>query len=347
MKTIIGAYLIDAPFSALNNAGIDPRAANENEVATKIIKSPDGIRPYVSAQALRYWWRRVLEAKYGWKCSPIEKLNKNQAITEADPFQFDDDDMFGYMSARKIETAEKDKKGNTKFENVTVTRVSPLKCSPLIGLPIRPASDFGVMNRHPEGDPVLFSHQFYSNILKGIFAVDIDSAGRFTAIDKPGSKNLSDDLKKQYEKAGLKTGENIYTLPIDKRKKRISETISALKFLSGGAMQTLHHTDVTPKMIILAVINGGNNIFMDVFPHRTYENGLINLDALNEVLTDYKGDLLSGVYVGRMAGFGTDKDKELDQFNAPEGVTLTITTPAQAIDGFVAEISKSGKIFGA
>jgi len=347
MKTIIGAYLIDAPFSALNNAGIDPRAANENEVATKIIKSPDGIRPYVSAQALRYWWRRVLEAKYGWKCSPIEKLNKNQAITEADPFQFDDDDMFGYMSARKIETAEKDKKGNTKFENVTVTRVSPLKCSPLIGLPIRPVSDFGVMNRHPEGDPVLFSHQFYSNILKGIFAVDIDSAGRFTAIDKPGSKNLSDDLKKQYEKAGLKTGENIYTLPIDKRKKRISETISALKFLSGGAMQTLHHTDVTPKMIILAVINGGNNIFMDVFPHRTYENGLINLDALNEVLTDYKGDLLSGVYVGRMAGFGTDKDKELDQFNAPEGVTLTITTPAQAIDGFVAEISKSGKIFGA
>jgi len=347
MKTIIGAYLIDAPFSALNNAGLDPRAANENEVATKTIKSPDGIRPYVSAQALRYWWRRVLETKYGWKCSPVEKLNKNQAITEADPFQFADDDMFGYMSARKIETAETDKKGKPKFENVTVTRVSPLKCSPLIGLPIRPVSDFGVMNRHPEGDPVLFSHQFYSNILKGIFAVDIDSAGRFTAIDKPGSKNLSDDLKKQYEKAELKTGENIYTLPLEKRKKRISDTISALKFLSGGAMQTLHHTDVTPKMIILTIINGGNNIFMDVFPHHTYNDGLIDLDALTEVLTDYKGDLLSDVYIGRMAGFGTDKDKELDQFKAPAGVTLTITSPAQAIDNFVAEISKSGKIFGA
>ena len=53
MKTIIGAYLIDAPFSALNNSGIDQRAANENEVATKTIKSPEGIRPYVSAQALR------------------------------------------------------------------------------------------------------------------------------------------------------------------------------------------------------------------------------------------------------------------------------------------------------
>ena len=69
MKTIIGTYLIDAPFSALNNRGIDQRAANENEVATKVIQSPEGMRPYVSSQALRYWWRMVLENKFGWKCS--------------------------------------------------------------------------------------------------------------------------------------------------------------------------------------------------------------------------------------------------------------------------------------
>ena len=80
MKTIIGTYLIDAPFSALNNRGIDQRAANENEVATKVIQSPEGIRPYVSAQALRYWWRMVLENKFGWKCSPVEKIGKNQAF---------------------------------------------------------------------------------------------------------------------------------------------------------------------------------------------------------------------------------------------------------------------------
>ena len=112
-------------------------------------------------------------------------------------------------------------------------------------------------------------------------------------------------------------------------------------------MQTLHHTDVTPKMIILAVLNGGNNIFMDVFPHRRYDEGLINLDALSEVLTDYKEDLLTSVYIGRMAGFGSEKDKELDSFKAPEGVKLILTTPAKAIDGFVAEISQSKKIFGA
>ena len=53
---------------------------------------------------------------------------------------------------------------------------------------------------------------------------------------------------------------------MSEKKTRIIQTISALKYLNGGAMQTLHHTDVTPKMIILAVLNGGNNIFMDVFP---------------------------------------------------------------------------------
>jgi len=339
MKTIIGTYLIDAPFSALNNRGIDPRAANENEVATKVINSPEGIRPYVSAQALRYWWRTVLEDKFGWNCSPVEKIiGKNQAVTKADPLEYDDDDVFGYMSARKVETGEKDKSGRPKMKNVTVTRVSPLKCSPLIGFPLRPTSDFGVLVRKLEGDSIRFNHQFYSNILKGIFALDIDSVGKFTTIDKPGSRNLSDDLAIKYEEKGLKKDERTYAIPLELKKKRISETIKALKYLNGGAMQALHHTDVTPKLIMLAVLNNGNNIFMDVIPHNKYENGLVNIDALYEMLEDYKDDLLSKVYIGKLSGFGTDKDKELDHFTAPEGVDVVITTPVKAIDQFVAEI---------
>ncbi len=198
MKTIIGSYLIDAPFSALNNRGIDNRAANENEVATKVINSPEGRRPYVSAQALRYWWRTVLEDKFGWNCSPVEVVKKNQAVTNANPLEYDDDDVFGYMSARKVETG-KDKNEKPKLENVTVTRVSPLKCSPLIGFPIQPVTDFGSLTRKLEGNPILFTHQFYSNIFKGIFALDIDSVGKFTIIDKPGSKNLSKELARDYE----------------------------------------------------------------------------------------------------------------------------------------------------
>lgn len=345
MKTIIGAYLIDAPFSALNNRGIDQRAANENEIATKVIYSPEGARPYVSAQALRYWWRMVLENKFGWKCSPVEVVGKNQAVTRADPLEYGDDDVFGYMSARKVETGEKNGKGKPKMENVTVTRVSPLKCSPLIGFPIRPTSDFGVLVRKLESDRILFSHQFYSNIFKGIFALDIDSVGKFTIIDKPGSKNLSKDLAEKYEQNGLKKDEKTYALPLEKKKARISDTIKALKYLNGGAMQTLHHTDVTPKLIMLAVLNNGNNIFMDVMPHNKYENGLVNIDALSEMLEDYKDALLSKVYIGKLSGFGSDKDKELETFKEPDGVKVVITTPAKAIDQFVKEISENNKLW--
>lgn len=344
MKTIIGANLIDAPFSALNNRGIDDRAANENMVATKTINSPEGVRPYVSAQALRYWWRQVLKNKFSWNCSPVEKVGSNQAITEADPIVYDDDDIFGYMSARKVEV-----EGKKKSQNVTVTRVSPLKCSPLIGFPIRVTSDFGVMNRDFEGDPVLYNHQFYSNILKGIFALDLDTAGTFTAIDKPGSKNLSEDLVQRCEAEGMAVGDDTkrYAIPTDLKKKRVTETLAALKYLNGGAMQTLHHTDVTPKVIILAVLNSGNNIFMNVFPHQNYEQGLINLDALSAVLEDYQDDLLSAVYIGILPGFGTENEKELIQFKAPEGVTLKVTTPVKAIDGFIQEISGNNALFGA
>lgn len=345
MKTIIGSYLIDAPFSALNNRGIDKRAANENEVATKVINSPEGRRPYVSAQALRYWWRTVLENTFRWNCSPVEVVKKNQAVTNASPLEYDDDDVFGYMSARKVETGT-EKNGKPKMENVTVTRVSPLKCSPLIGFPIQPVADFGSLTRKLEGDPILFGHQFYSNIFKGIFALDIDSVGKFTIIDKPGSKNLSEDLAKKYEEKGLKKDNGTYAIPLELKKKRISETISALKYLNGGAMQALHHTDVTPKLIMLAVLNSGNNIFMDVMPHNKYENGLVNIDALYEMLEDYKDNLLSKVYIGKLAGFGTDKDKELEHFTAPDGVNVVITSPVKAIEQLVNEILKNDEIIG-
>lgn len=341
MKSVIGAFLIDAPFSALNNSGLSKRSQNENEIETKVIQSLEGKRPYVSAQAVRYWWRTVLENKFNWKCSPVERVKKNQAVTKGDPFEYDDDDVFGYMSARKIDTEEKDNKGKSKTEDVTVTRVSPLKCSPLIGFPIQPVSDFGVLRRKLEGDSIIFSHQFYSNILKGIFAIDVDSVGKYTSLDKPGSKNISKDLILKY---GLEKDKTTFVIPREKKRKRISDTVKALKYLNGGAMQALHLTDVTPKLIILTVLNNGNNIFMNVMPHNRYSEGLVNIDALYEVLDDYRGDILSKVYIGKLSGFGSEADSELDNFKAPAGVDLITTTPANAIDQFAEEISTSDKI---
>jgi CRISPR-associated protein Cst2 len=118
-RNVIGFVLIDAPHSALNNAGQDAGARTENAVVVKTIRKGREIYPYVSGQAWRYWWRAVLAEKFGWQLSPILREAK-VAFTAANPFSYPDDDVFGYMRALK------------KNEGGTLTRLSPLKCSPLI-----------------------------------------------------------------------------------------------------------------------------------------------------------------------------------------------------------------------
>ncbi len=123
-RTVNGFMLIDAPHSALNNAGNDSSERTENIVRVKTIRKGRKVYPYVSGQALRYWWRTTLEEKFNWKTSPIER-EKKIAFTSANPIEYDDDDVFGYMRALK------------KADGGTVTRLSVLKNSPLFLLQAR------------------------------------------------------------------------------------------------------------------------------------------------------------------------------------------------------------------
>ena len=125
--------LVDAPHSALNNAGSDAGDRTDNIVRVKSIRRGRKVYPYVSGQALRYWWRDTLAQKCGWNLSPIER-EKKIAFTSANPIEYDDDDVFGYMRALKAK------------DGGTVTRISPLKNSPLISVIGQvPTQDFGVM----------------------------------------------------------------------------------------------------------------------------------------------------------------------------------------------------------
>lgn len=311
-KTINGFMLIDAPWSALNNAGKDAGERTDNAVKVKVVRKGREVYPYVSGQAVRYWWRDTLGKKFSWKLSPVERAAKI-AYTSADPIEYDDDDMFGYMRAAKEEVEEKGKK---KKVDITVTRISPLKNSPLLSIqPQSPTNDFGVMARQNKGDPVPYEHQFYSTIFKGIFSIDIENAGRLYEAEKTGYKNMSPNLIEKAEKLGLKHNEpeKFYELPVEIRRKRITEIVLALPYLSGGAKLTEHLTDVSPKLLILAVIEGGNHIFMNV----ANENG-INFDALSQVIEDYKDIILSDVYIGKRKGFLDEIDTGLSEFAKKE-----------------------------
>jgi CRISPR-associated protein Cst2 len=327
-KNALGFVLIDAPHSALNMGQADPAAADENEIPVKTIRRDGKLIPYVSAQAWRYWWRNTLEARFSWRMSPIIREAKI-AFTSADPFTYPDDDVFGYMRAMK----------NT--EGGTLTRLSPLKTSPLISvLPQQPTDDFGVMARH-EGDPVPHEHQFYSTVLRGIFSLDLSSVGIFSEIARTGYKNLDGkyttkpEIKDAIATAGAtkEEGES-WTLPKSERVKRASEAIGALPYLNGGAKLTLHLTDVTPKLIILAVIRGGNHLFMNI---TSKESGkLINIAALKQVITDYKDIILSDVFIGRLEGFLDDLKQEIETLRQElnDVKTLHLLSPKQAVEEF-------------
>lgn len=308
-----GLVLIDAPHSALNMLGQAEGAATDNVVVVKVIQRAGRDYPYVSAQAWRYWWRNLLVSEREWAPSPIDR-EKKIAFTHAQPWQYPDDDVFGYMRAQAemVPVIDKntgepqlDEQGQPKLKkgkNITLTRVSPLKCSPLVSVTAqRPTRDFGVMSRH-EGDPVPYEHQFYSTVLKGIFSLDLTTLGRFEHSAKTGFQNISEDGLKLAQIAGATVSDNEAEMPLAVRQQRAADTIVILPHLCGGANQTLHLTDVAPKLTILTVLRGGNHLFMNVVQDDR-DRAKINIAALTEVLRVFKDRLLTPVFIGQRAGF--------------------------------------------
>ncbi|NLK31693.1 MAG: type I-B CRISPR-associated protein Cas7/Cst2/DevR [Methanosarcina flavescens] len=326
-RTVNGLMLIDAPHSALNNAGNDSSERTENIVRVKAIRKGKKVYPYVSGQALRYWWRTTLEEKFNWNISPI-KREKKIAFTSANPVEYDDDDIFGYMRALK------------KAEGGTVTRLSVLKNSPLVSVVGQvPTDDFGVMARH-DGDPVPYEHEFYSTILKGIFSLDLDNIGVFYKSEKTGYKNMYAELEAIAEKNGAEKVEDKWVMPAEVREKRAKDVLKVLPYLTGGAKQTSHLTDVSPKLLILAGIDGGNHLFMNLVREVNGE-ALVDMAALEEVMSDYSDILLTDIYIGRRKGFMEELDpafKALVEKYADNDRKVVYGSINETVDSFVENI---------
>jgi len=102
MKYAVGMVLVDAPHSALNMLGIDESLPERTVTRVKKLRKGGISYPYVSSQAWRYWWRRTLSEHFNWNLSPMFREEK-QVFTAANPVEYPDDDVFGYMRAFKKE----------------------------------------------------------------------------------------------------------------------------------------------------------------------------------------------------------------------------------------------------
>lgn len=344
MSFVTGLILIDAPASALNNLGNIPGARTDNTVGVKMIRTKEGAYPYVSAQAFRYWLRTTLESgDFGWQAAPIFR-EKKVAYTDANPINFWDDDLFGYMRApSKRADAVEAREASGEYAKATpttdtVTRVSPFRVSTLVSIaPVTITEDFGVMSRH-EGGPVPHEHQFYRTTLKGLLSLDLHACGTFSYRQKTGYRNLDDERVKLAQENGLTPLDNepAYRLPAEARLQRVATLFEGLAHLEGGAKQTIHYTDVTPALVILAVTKGGNHIFGHVVGANGKGQPILKIEALAEALTVFADDILSPVYVGWVKGYLDEERVRLKDFAATEnGQAIKISHPREAYQALI------------
>jgi len=345
MKTIQGFVMIDVDVAALNNAGNDTSTHLDNAVMTKKIRKNGKEYPYVSGQAWRYWWRETLEKKFNWNMSPIIR-EKRIAYTEADPMIYPDDDMFGYMRAGKKKIIDPDT-GKEKSVNATLTRVSPLKNSALIAVNYNPIVQFWSSMSRQEGDAVPYGKDEYCAVMKGMFSIDIDMVGTFSAIERSGFQNINEEMRRLYLQKGAieiddpylkdKKGNPIKLIRIDdsERLKRIKDTISALKYISGGAKQTTNMADVTPKLIILCKFASGNHPFSHLAKEELGKP-VFSIDALKEVIREYQDDIEGKIYVGKRSGFMDELNDEFVKLQDENKIKYGAVN--EIIDKFVNEL---------
>lgn len=355
MSHVTGVFVIDAPASALNNSGKDEEARTDNAVAVKFIRTPEGRYPYVSAQAVRFWLRTGLALENGWTASPVFRESK-VAYTDAEPTLYAEDDLFGYMRAASKSTDEKKAAKRAEIaERSTpvdadvgeVTRVSPIRVGTLVATtPVRIVSDFGTMAR-AEGDPVPHEHQFYRAHLKAPFGIDLTAAGTFFVSKRVGYKNLDKNRVESAKKAGAKEatkvrGFDAYRLPIATRRARVAMAIRALGKLEGGAKQTLHLTDTSPAVLLLAVCKSGNQPFLRVFGEGDTGTTVFREDVLEEALKAFEGELASDVYIGWAKGFLDGERAKLQKLIDADGKVLGrkihVGHPREIADSFAKAI---------
>ncbi len=334
MAHLSGLMLIDCPASALNNAGqqlpmVEQERRYDNWSAFKHIETRQGIFPYVSAQAFRYWLRDSLRDVPGWTPSPTFREEKI-AYTDANPILYAEDDLFGYMRAPGKESDQEKwkQKGMTLQDQgkkngfAALTRISPFKVSTLISISglrrNEVGFDYGTMSRtddpeHP--NPVPHVHEFYRTTLMGLFSLDLRMVGRFYHIERTGYRNIDSIRKKLAEEKGLQAYDNgrAYELDLETRAARVRQLLEGLARISGGAKQAMHFTDVLPKFLLLGVSKGGNHLFANSVVAESNGAPKIHTAALSEVAQVFEDDRLTGFYAGLAQGYHDEQRARLQE----------------------------------
>jgi CRISPR-associated protein Cst2 len=298
-------------------AGAPNNGRGEDNIAmVKSTRVGNHTYPYVSAQALRRWWRDSLPTNE--TRSPVYRSGQGknqQAYTAGRGDRFLDDDLFGYMIAEKNQSFNRD----TVLAVGTAVAVAPRAIT----------RDFGTMNRGFEigANPVIHEHQHYTADVASPVLLDLPRVGTFEYEGRGNRPDLSPAALDEARAEGAVEVEfrdtKAIRLPLDERRRRVAVLLRTLAQLRGGAKQSLHYGERSPALFVLAPMKGGNNPFTRVITH---EGGatVMDTEVLRQEIAAWADELDGPVLVGWAPGFLREKRElardELSELIADERV---------------------------
>ena len=238
--------------------------------------------PYVSGQAMRYYFKEAIRRNLdrGYMCVPNDKGETCGNIKECVGC-----DLFGFMTTIKKGTIIPGYPEG--HPGGAVTRVSPVKISPAMGL--LPFEDNTVVDfltrrhRMEEGEMRgdIVNVEIGVNLYKCGFAIDIARVG---GEEKVNEKTRSVEID--------------YYVDDHTRKNRVSKVIEMLRYLSDYSKQARLLTDFTPDVILIA--------FQNVYSHRIQKafklsDGRLDLERTEAVIKDikeYSSKMVAGILPG-------------------------------------------------
>jgi CRISPR-associated protein Cst2 len=292
-KALTITFLTPVSLGSLN--GSDKEADNLSSIK-KLTRGAKTF-PYVSSQALRRALRDQLEVM-GHAMSQGKKGEKEKgaAITQCKPSEYIDDDLFGFMDARKE----------------TFKRTSPVRVSPLLALdPFEGDIDFGTnyMGVEAGGNPNIFETEIHGGLYRGTVLIELDAVGR----SRDGEGESVEKPKAPWE---LKAAE---------KASRVNDFLTALQHLWSSGRQSRFLADISPKFIAAALLTAKVPVFLESLRRDTSSrDSSIDIKSLSEAIDDAKLILMKHCFGARSGFFPT----------VPEG-TQTVGQAFETIQAWV------------
>ncbi len=254
----------------------------ENVPTVKKITLREGVQiPYISAQAIKRYIRDIWHERGLPLSEPQATEGKGVQSTKRDPFNYIDDDLFGFMFEEKER------------------RTAPVRIKPAHGnLAFFGDKDYGThMKITPEGsrDPGnIFETEMYYNYFSNTVLIEVDRVG------------CGKDPKEKFEgKACAK----------ETKIERVIYLFEAIRDLWGGGRQSRFLTDISPKFAIISFLEIKKPFLLEVIG--TDDKGNVKIENIKSAISENQ-EVIINQFIGVTRGvFGNDDQITIEWPNIP------------------------------